>query len=68
MRVGTLFAGNNYFYCQTQGPTRTVGEHKNDWWLRTDDDKGNTKVWVSAVYISSGKNFEPIAGVPRCVK
>lgn len=67
-RVGTLSAGDNYFYCQTKGPTRTVGEHKNDWWLYTDDDSGNTGVWVNAVNISGGANFERIAGVPMCTK
>lgn len=65
-RAGTLYAGNNYFYCQAEGPTHSVGEYKNDWWLKTDDDNGFTDVWVSAVYLSGGDNYEPIAGVPRC--
>lgn len=67
-RAGTLFAGRNYFYCQSKGPTQSVGEHKNNWWLLTDDDKGNDNVWVNAVYISGGDNFERIAGVPKCLK
>lgn len=66
VRAGTLFAGNNYFYCQDTGRTHEYGQYKNNWWLYTDDDNGNTGVWVSAVYISGGDNYEPIAGVPRC--
>lgn len=65
-RVGTLYAGNNYFYCQQKGSTHTVGEYKNNWWLKTDDDTGNANVWVNAVNVSGGANFEPIAGVPKC--
>lgn len=65
-RAGTLYAGNNYFYCQAKGSTHTVGDYKNNWWLKTDDDNGNTNVWVNAVNISGGDNYEPIAGVPRC--
>lgn len=65
-RAGTLFAGNNYFYCQTKAYTYEYGEYKNNWWLLTDDDKGNTDVWVPAVFISGGDNFEAIAGVPKC--
>ena len=65
-RAGTLFAGNNYFYCQSKAYTYEYGEYKNNWWLLTDDDKGNTDVWVPAVFISGGDNFEPIAGVPKC--
>lgn len=65
-RAGTLFAGNNYFYCQAKAYTYEYGEYKNNWWLLTDDDKGNTDVWVPAVFISGGDNFEPIAGVPKC--
>lgn len=65
-RVGTLYAGNNYFYCQGKGVTKTVGDYKNNWWLKTDDDNGNTNVWVNAVNVSGGGNFEPISGVPKC--
>jgi len=65
-RAGTLFAGNNYFSCQSKAYTYEYGEYKNNWWLLTDDDKGNTDVWVPAVFISGGDNFEPIAGVPKC--
>lgn len=65
-RAGTLWAGSNYFYCQAKGSTHVVDGYKNNWWLKTDDDNGNTNVWVNAVNISGGANFEPIAGVPFC--
>lgn len=63
---GRLYAGNNYFYCQKLGQMETYGRYANSWWLKTDDDSGNSKVWVSAVYISEGMNHSPIPGVKRC--
>lgn len=63
---GTLFAGSNYFYCQTEGRSYSDNGYSNDWWLKTDDDSGNSNVWVNAVYISGGDDYEPISGVPRC--
>ncbi|HLS13310.1 MAG TPA: hypothetical protein VK095_02235 [Beutenbergiaceae bacterium] len=63
---GFLYAGTNYFYCQAQGSSYSAHGYSNDWWLKTDDDHGNTNVWVSAVYISGGADYEPIAGVPEC--
>lgn len=65
-RAGILHEGNNYFYCQETGRTISVGNYRNNWWLKTDDDSGNTNVWVNAVNISGSANFEPIAGVPKC--
>ncbi|KNX37550.1 hypothetical protein [Luteipulveratus halotolerans] len=63
-----LNAGSNYFYCQMQGPNYHLGStpYDNNWWLKTDDDAGNRGVWVSAVHVSGGGNWEPIPGVPYC--
>lgn len=66
MRTGYLYAGNNYFHCQIQAIDWEFNGYENNWWLKTDDDHGNTDVWVNAVYVSGGANFEPIAGVPYC--
>lgn len=66
IHVGTLYAGDNYFYCQTTGPMQTVGDYYNHWWLATDDDTGHADVWVNAVYVSEGENGHPVPGVPRC--
>lgn len=61
-----LYAGNNYFYCQEKGATMGHNQYHNNWWLKTDDDEDNTNVWVNAVFVSGGGNYEPIPGVPYC--
>ncbi|MFF4277100.1 serine/threonine-protein kinase [Streptomyces sp. NPDC001536] len=66
-KVGILKAGTNYFYCQANlGRRETDGEWTNVWWARTDDDSGNTNVYVSDVYIKGGDNDEPVPGLPVC--
>ncbi|OEJ57624.1 serine/threonine protein phosphatase [Streptomyces agglomeratus] len=65
--AGRLNAGTNYFYCQQNlGRRETSGEWTNVWWAKTDDDSGNTNVFVSDVYIKGGKNDEPVPGLPVC--
>lgn len=63
---GKLFAGWNYFYCQAAGFGFSDLGYKNYWWLKTDDDSGNSKVWVNAIYVSGGDNNSKIPGVPEC--
>ncbi|MFD5163788.1 protein kinase [Streptomyces hawaiiensis] len=66
-KVGILNAGTNYFYCQQNlGRRETSGEWTNVWWAKTDDDSGNTNVWVSDVYIKGGDNDAPVPGLPLC--
>lgn len=65
--VGVLGAGTNYFFCQQNlGRRETYGKWTNVWWAKTDDDSGNTNVYVSDVYIKGGDNDEPIPGLPVC--
>ncbi|MFC8436334.1 protein kinase [Streptomyces sp. NPDC057253] len=65
--AGVLYAGTNYFFCQSNlGRRETSGEWTNVWWAKTDDDSGNTGVWVSAVYVRGGGNDEPVPGLPVC--
>jgi hypothetical protein len=65
--VGVLKAGANYFYCQQNlGRRETYGQWTNVWWAKTDDDSGNTGVFVSDVYIKGGDNDEPVPGLPVC--
>ncbi|MFI9822646.1 protein kinase [Streptomyces sp. NPDC052013] len=65
--AGILNAGTNYFYCQQNlGRRETHGEWTNVWWAKTDDDSGNTGVWVSDVYIRGGDNDAPVPGLPVC--
>ncbi|PSM38018.1 serine/threonine protein kinase [Streptomyces dioscori] len=66
-RAGTLNAGTNYFYCQQDlGRRETSGRWTNTWWAKTDDDSGNTGVWVSDVYVQGGDNDAPVPGLPVC--
>lgn len=65
--AGVLYAGTNYFFCQSNlGRRETSGEWTNVWWARTDDDSGNTGVYVSVVYIKGGGNDEAVPGLPVC--
>ncbi|MGI5452504.1 protein kinase domain-containing protein [Streptomyces sp. CA-249302] len=65
--VGVLGAGTNYFFCQQNlGRRETYGQWTNVWWAKTDDDSGNTDVYVSDVYIKGGDNDEPVPGLPVC--
>ncbi|GCD47309.1 serine/threonine protein kinase [Streptomyces paromomycinus] len=65
--VGTLNAGTNYFYCQANlGRRESYGRWTNTWWARTDDDSGNSGVYVSAVYLKGGRNDAPVPGLPTC--
>ncbi|MET7730112.1 protein kinase [Streptomyces sp. NPDC005402] len=65
--AGVLNAGINYFYCQSNlGRRDTSGQWTNVWWAKTDDDSGNTGVYVSDVYLKGGNNDEPVPGLPVC--
>ncbi|WP_159765815.1 serine/threonine-protein kinase [Streptomyces sp. HM190] len=65
--VGVLNTGTNYFYCQQNtGRRETSGRWTNVWWAKTDDDSGNTGVFVSVVYVKGGDNDAPVPGLPVC--
>ncbi|MFF3643353.1 protein kinase [Streptomyces sp. NPDC002564] len=65
--AGRLNAGTNYFYCQQNlGRRETYGRWTNVWWARTDDDSGNTNVFVSVVYLKGGSDDKPLPGLPTC--
>ncbi|MFJ5226436.1 serine/threonine-protein kinase [Streptomyces sp. NPDC088400] len=65
--AGVLNAGTNYFYCQQNlGRRETSGRWTNTWWAKTDDDSGNTGVFISDVYIQGGDNDRPLPGLPEC--
>ncbi|GAA3775340.1 hypothetical protein GCM10022403_007770 [Streptomyces coacervatus] len=65
--VGVMNAGTNYFYCQQNlGRRETYGQWTNVWWAKTDDDSGNTNVYISDVYIKGGDNDQPVPGLPVC--
>lgn len=65
-RVGQLNPANNYFDCQSRGDAHSFLGHANNWWLKTDDDQGNSAVWINVLYVEGAADFEPITGVPHC--
>ncbi|WP_248869118.1 serine/threonine-protein kinase [Streptomyces halobius] len=66
-QAGTLNMGTNYFYCQAKlGRRETYGKWTNVWWAKTDDDSGNSGVYISVVYITGGENDQPVPGLPTC--
>ncbi|WP_407554231.1 protein kinase [Streptomyces sp. Pv4-95] len=66
-QVGTLNAGTNYFYCQANlGRRETSGKWTNVWWAKTDDDSGNSGVYISVVYLTGGENDQPVPGLRTC--
>ncbi|MDI3404695.1 serine/threonine-protein kinase [Streptomyces cavernicola] len=66
-KVGVLNAGTNYFYCQQNlGRRETYQGWTNVWWAKTDDDSGNTNVFISDVYIKGGEDDKPLPGLPIC--
>ncbi|MEU6192460.1 protein kinase [Streptomyces sp. NPDC047061] len=67
VKVGKVRKGAHSFYCQVDlGRRETHGQRTNVWWAQTDDDKGNTGVYISDVYIKGGTNDEPLPGLPVC--
>ncbi|MEV0553877.1 MULTISPECIES: hypothetical protein [unclassified Streptomyces] len=64
--AGILRAGTNYFYCQIWGHNFSSGPYYNHWWALTDDDSGNSRVWLPVVWISGGVNDGKIPGLPEC--
>lgn len=66
-QVGTLDMGTNYFYCQAKlGRRETYGKWTNVWWAKTDDDSGNSGVYISVVHLKGGENDQPVPGLPIC--
>ncbi|MER6536073.1 protein kinase [Streptomyces sp900105755] len=66
-KAGKVRQGVHAFSCQADlGRRETHGRRTNVWWARTDDDKGNTGVYISDVYIEGGTNDEPLPGLPVC--
>ncbi|MGW1622571.1 protein kinase domain-containing protein [Streptomyces sp. NPDC002172] len=67
VKVGRVGQGAHSFSCQVDlGRRETHGQRTNVWWAETDDDKGNTGVYISDVYIKGGGNDEPLPGLPVC--
>ncbi len=65
--AGILRAGTNYFFCQQNlGRRENAGKYTNIWSAKTDDDSGNTQVFVNVVNIKGGADDAPVPGLPYC--
>lgn len=65
--AGELYAGVSYFYCWTEGAFYTRWDGRGDnIWLLTDDDTGNSGVWVSDVYLSDHDWEIDTSVLPAC--
>ncbi|MEV7976595.1 protein kinase [Streptomyces sp. NPDC086519] len=67
VKVGKVGQGSHSFYCQVDlGRRETHGRRTSAWWAETDDDEGNTGVYISDVYIKGGVDDGPLPGLPVC--
>ncbi|MER5203409.1 protein kinase [Streptomyces sp. NPDC002825] len=65
--MGTVGAGPHAFYCQVDlDRTETYGGSTSRWFARTDDDSGNTNVYLSVLHLSGGAGGGPVAGLRVC--
>lgn len=70
--VGILYAGRNWFVCQSKGRDNPVFQGaQNNWWLTTLADvvtRPGASGWGSfpATAVVQGNAWEPVPGVPIC--
>ncbi|MGW1997900.1 hypothetical protein [Embleya sp. NPDC001921] len=69
--TGYLNKGRNWFVCQAEStiPNPRVGEHTNNYWLRTLADKSYANGgwgWFPATFVTAGVSGKPVPGVPIC--
>ncbi|MBB4981770.1 serine/threonine protein kinase [Streptomyces nymphaeiformis] len=65
--MGTVGAGPHSFSCQVDlDRTETYGGASSRWFARTDDDSGNTNVYLSVLHLSGGGGGGPVAGLRIC--
>ncbi|MFF0474755.1 serine/threonine-protein kinase [Streptomyces sp. NPDC004284] len=65
--MGTVGAGPHSFYCQVDlDHGETYGGVTSRWFARTDDDSGNTNVYLSVLHLSGGGGGGPVAGLRVC--
>ncbi|MEU8761369.1 serine/threonine-protein kinase [Streptomyces sp. NPDC048659] len=65
--MGSLGAGPHVFYCQVDlDHSESYGGQSSRWWARTDDDSGNTNVYVSVLHLRGGAGGGPVDGLRVC--
>lgn len=65
--MGTVGAGPHAFFCQVDlDRSETYGGRTSRWFARTDDDSGNTNVYLSVLHLSGGAGGGPVDGLRVC--
>ncbi|MGW6413727.1 protein kinase domain-containing protein [Streptomyces sp. NPDC055055] len=65
--MGTVGAGPHTFFCQVDlDRTESYGGRTSRWFARTDDDSGNTNVYLSVLHLSGGAGGGAVAGLRVC--
>ncbi len=65
-KVGTLYAGSNYFKCYRVGTRMRAFGRSSAIWLRTDDDTGNANVYVPDVNLDDYGFLHDVDLLPEC--
>jgi hypothetical protein len=66
-KVGVVLKGTRAFYCQADvGISRTRAGVTSTWWAKTDDDSGNSGVWITVTVVSGAVDNTPLSGLPTC--
>ncbi|RSS56697.1 serine/threonine-protein kinase [Streptomyces sp. WAC01280] len=65
--MGTVGAGPHVLYCQVDlDRSETYGGRTSRWFARTDDDSGNTNVYLSVLHLAGGASGGPVEGLRIC--
>ncbi|MFI8291480.1 protein kinase [Streptomyces sp. NPDC085614] len=65
--MGTVGAGPHTFFCQVDlDRSASYAGQSSRWWARTDDDSGNTNVYVSVAYLRGSAGGAPVPGLRVC--
>ncbi|WP_314618032.1 serine/threonine-protein kinase [Streptomyces stackebrandtii] len=65
--MGTVGAGPHVLYCQVDlDRSETYGGRTSRWFARTDDDSGNTNVYLSVLHLAGGAAGGPVEGLRIC--
>ncbi|MGY3846399.1 protein kinase domain-containing protein [Streptomyces hydrogenans] len=65
--MGTVGAGPHPFFCQVDlAHSESYGGVSSRWFARTDDDSGNTNVYLSVLHLRGGASGGPVEGLRIC--
>ncbi|MET8972700.1 serine/threonine-protein kinase [Streptomyces hydrogenans] len=65
--MGTVGVGPHLFFCQVDlAHSESYGGVSSRWFARTDDDSGNTNVYLSVLHLRGGASGGPVEGLRIC--